>query len=99
MSEKKGKRIKIPPILLFTSVILYMEIIIRLVTCESFFNAGLLFMLLFSGIAGILISGICYFFSKKGRDRAGGFLVILLFIIYAGQITVRNRKNKRKAKR
>ncbi len=87
MSEKKGKRIKIPPILLFTSVILYMEIIIRIVTCESFFNAGLILMLLFSGIAGIFLSGICYFFSKKGRDRIAGIFVILLFIVYAGQIT------------
>ena len=78
---------KFPPFLLYAAVIFYLELILRIVTCDDFFNAGLIFMILYSIAAAMFLSGICYFFAQKGRTIAGGAAVVILFALYALQMT------------
>lgn len=78
---------KFPPFLLYAGVIFYLELILRIVTCDDFFNAGLIFMILYSIAAAMFLSGICYFFAQKGRTIAGGAAVVILFALYALQMT------------
>ncbi|MBE5955652.1 MAG: LTA synthase family protein [Lachnospiraceae bacterium] len=78
---------KFPPFFLFGLAIMCMELILRLVTGTPVFHMGLLFTALFSMSAGMFISGLCFLFRQKGRTIMGTIAVILLFVLYAAQIT------------
>ena len=78
--SKLSKRQKLS-FLVFPVVIIYMELIFKFLTTPDFLNQGLIFMPLFSIVAGTVLSVICSCFtSKTGNILARIFLFILAFI-------------------
>ena len=66
--------------------VLYMELILRLYSSGEFFNIGLAYIALFSACAGLLLQGICSFFSDKTSRIISGVSVSLLGLLYVVQI-------------
>ena len=80
--SKLSKRQKLS-FLVFPVVIIYMELIFKFLTTPDFLNQGLIFMPLFSIVAGTVLSVICSCFtSKTGNILARIFLFILAFIFF-----------------
>ena len=78
--SKLSKRQKLS-FLVFPIAIIYMELIFKFLTTPDFLNQGLIFMPLFSIVAGTVLSVICSCFtSKTGNILARIFLFILAFI-------------------
>lgn len=66
--------------------VLYMELVLRLYSNGQFFNIGLLYITLFSASAGLLIHGICSFFSDKTSRIISGVTMALFGLLYIVQI-------------
>ncbi len=79
------KRRRIPVAAVFVAIILYMELVLRGLTCPVFFDSGLLFVLLFSVFGGFLLEGICTLFPSRFRRVAEGITVAFLFVLYTTQ--------------
>ncbi len=76
---------RIPPVLYFTGLIIYMELILKLFTCKTFVNIGLIFMPVFSLIAGAGLQLICSLFEPKKWKRAAGIGLFVLTSLYVLQ--------------
>ncbi len=76
---------RIPAAAVFVAIILYMELVLRGLTCPVFFDSGLLFVLLYSLLAGVLFAGFCSLFSPRARRVAEGITVAFLFVLYTTQ--------------
>lgn len=83
MARRVKKRIA--PILYFTGLIVYMELILKLFTCKTFFDIGLIFMPVFSLIAGAGLQLICSFFEPKRWKRVAGIGLFALTVLYVLQ--------------
>ena len=76
MSIGKVKAIKLSELskrqklsyLVFPCAIIYMELIFKFLTTPEFFNLGLLFVPLYSIVAGTVLSLICNCFSEKTNN-------------------------------
>ena len=81
---------------LFTYVaIVYMELILKLFTCNEFFNMGLIFMPLFSLVPFGLITAVSKIFrSKKAKKTVLVVAFSFLFILFATQTTYHMFFNK-----
>lgn len=73
---------KVPPVFYFTAVIIYLEIILKIFTCKTFFNVGLVFMPIFSLIAGGVIQLLCSLFDEKKQMLAASVSILLLTALY-----------------
>ncbi len=69
----------------FIAVIIYMELVLRALTCAVFWDTGLVLMLLYSLLAGGLLSTVCALFSPRARRVAEGVAVVFLFVLYTTQ--------------
>lgn len=76
---------RIPVVAVFVAIILYMELLLRALTCPVFFDSGLVFMPLYSLLGGGLLAGLCTLFPVRARRVAEGVTVALLFVLYATQ--------------
>jgi len=82
-TQKKPRRISVAAV--FVAVILYMELVLRGLTCAVFFDSGLLFVLLYSVLGGTLTAAFCALFSPRARRVAEGIAVVFLFVLYTTQ--------------
>lgn len=73
-------------LLFLFGTILFMELILRVNTEEIFFNAGLLYSLLFSGTASILIYLIAGLFKGSARTAVTSAALILLTLLFSSQL-------------
>lgn len=73
-------------LLFLFGTILFMELILRVNTEEIFFNAGLLYSLLFSGTASILIYLIAGLFKGSARTAVISAALILLTLLFSSQL-------------
>ncbi|MFH5837382.1 LTA synthase family protein [Proteiniclasticum sp. C24MP] len=73
-------------LLFLFGAILFMELILRVNTEAIFFNAGLLYSVLFSGAASILIYLIAGFFKGSGRTAVISAALILLTLLFSSQL-------------
>ncbi len=62
---KKLKNLNIDESVFIAISVIYMEILLRLFTCERFFGIGLIFAPIFSLVLCLFISAICSFVDKK----------------------------------
>lgn len=90
----KQKNIKIPGIIYLTICIIYMEAVVKLFTCKTFFDIGLLFMPLFSLASAIMIYGLSFFFKEKNRRWFVGGCVAFLFVLFSTQAIYHRFFNK-----
>lgn len=91
---KRLKDVKIKPVFIFWGVILYWEIILKIFTCSTFFDLGLLFMPIFSLVGALAIQAICSLV-KPGRVKlCGGLLMLFLLALYATQTIYHRFFNK-----
>ena len=71
---------------LFTAVsVIYMELILKLFTCDKFFDAGLFIMPLFAVLPALLLSAICSSMKHRTAKWITASVLILLLILYAAQ--------------
>ena len=73
-------------LLFLFGTILFMELILRVNTEEIFFNAGLLYSVLFSGAASILIYLIAGFFKGSARTAVISFALVFLTLLFSSQL-------------
>jgi len=76
---------RVPVAAVFVAIILYMELVLRGLTCPVFFDSGLLFMPLYSLLSGALLAAFCSLFSPRARRVAEGVTVAFLFVLYTTQ--------------
>ncbi len=81
---------------LFTYLsIVYMELILRLFTCNEFITAGLIFMPIFSLVLFLLITAFSGMFrSKKAKKTILVVFFAVLFLVFATQVTYHMFFNK-----
>lgn len=72
--------------LVFPCTIIYMELIFKAITTPVFFNIGLLFMPLYSLVAGTVLTVICTSFSEKTNKRLAKIFLFALALLFATQI-------------
>lgn len=90
----KIKNIRLPAFLYLFLSIVYMEIVVKIFTCRSFFDIGLLFMPVFSASASFLIYGIALLLNEKKRKWFIGGAIAFLFILFATQTIYHRFFNK-----
>lgn len=66
--------------------VIYMEIILKLFTCDVFFDAGLIIMPLFSAIPALLLSCVCTKLKARAGKCVTACVLVLLLILYAAQV-------------
>ena len=71
--------------LYFFVSIIYMEIVLKIATCNSFFNLGLVFMPVFSLCAALLFKTICSLFSEKVNRILTVIILSSLFVLFSTQ--------------
>ena len=71
--------------LFFTCAILYMELVLRLFTGGEFFNIGLIFISVFSVVAGFVIHAVCSLMEQKAARITSGVITTVLGVLYATQ--------------
>ena len=81
----KQKNIKIPELIYVAICIIYMEVLVKLFTCDTFFDIGLLFMPIFSFAASFIVYGFSFLFKEKNRRLFVGSCIAFLFILFATQ--------------
>ena len=81
----KIKNIKISGLLFLAISIIYMEVLVKLFTCNTFFDIGLLFMPIFSFAASFIIYGFSFLFKEKNRRWFTGGCISFLFVLFATQ--------------
>lgn len=82
---EKIKQIRIPSVLFLSLMLLYWEVVLRTVTCEVFWDTGLIFMALFAISFAILLDGIYHLPIKHSLGVLNTF-VALTFLLYGVQI-------------
>lgn len=71
---------------LFAAVsVIYMELILKLFTCDEFFDTGLFIMPLFAVLPALLLSTICSSLKYRTAKWVTASVLILLSILYAAQ--------------
>jgi lipoteichoic acid synthase len=70
---------------LMPAIILYFEICLRLTTKTPFFDIGLLYVTMFSVVAGVLINLLLSFFGSKGRGVISWIVTIFFVLFYGSQ--------------
>lgn len=81
----KIKNIKIPSVVFLTLMLIYWETVLRVVTCDVFWNKGLIFMSLFAITFAVLLDGI-YHLPIKRHFAVLNVFVVLTFLLYGVQI-------------
>ena len=80
---------------LFTALTLfYFEIITRLLTCEVFFDIGLIFIAIFSVTAGLLIGAAAGFMKEKAAKLFTAICICVMAVIHITQIIYHSVFNK-----
>ena len=72
-------------VFIFFSII-YMELLLKLVTCDTFFDIGLLIVPIFSLFPTLILSAICSRVHKKYAKRITATVLCLLLLLFATQI-------------
>lgn len=68
------------------ATILFLEFVLRLNTDSYFFNGGLWYIFLFSGVVGALIFFIVSFFKRTRRNILAGIFLFLASLIFTSQL-------------
>ena len=71
--------------LYFFIMVLYMELVLKLFTCKTFFDTGLIFMPLFTLCESLVFKTICSLFSKKVNYILTTVITVVLFILFGTQ--------------
>lgn len=86
--KNKTRRIDIMWTLFFG--IVYMELILKLFCCSSFFNLGLIYMTGFSLGVALMLKALCSVFKKQINRRVGIAVFSVLFVLYSAQTVYQN---------
>ena len=81
----KQKDFKLPGVIYIALCIIYMEVLVKLFTHNTFFNIGLLFMPIFSFATSFIIYGFSFLFKEKNRRLFVGGCICLLLVLFATQ--------------
>ncbi len=84
--KKRHGSKKLDIFVFFAISILYMELVLKVFCCPSFFNLGLIFMALFSVSVAFLFKLFCSFLSKKGNRIIAIVILSLLFLLFSTQV-------------
>ena len=79
------KNTKISGFLFLALCIIYMEVLVKLFTCNTFFDIGLLFMPIFSFATSFIIYGLSFLFKERNRRWFVGGCISFLFVLFATQ--------------
>lgn len=71
---------------IFPCVIIYMELIFKFLTTPEFFNLGLLFVPLYSTVAGVLLNTLCSCFNEKTGNILARIFLFALALLFSTQI-------------
>ena len=71
--------------LFFFISLFYFEIVLKLFTCKSFFDTGLIFMPLFTVCEALFLKIICSIFPEKANRTVAGILMSVLFVLFGTQ--------------
>ena len=71
--------------LFFFLSLLYFELILKLFTCKSFFDTGLIFMPLFTLCEAAVLKIICSVFSPRVNRILTGIILAVLFVLFGTQ--------------
>ncbi len=85
---------KIPAFIYIFISIVYMESVVKIFTCNSFFDIGLLFMPVFSASASFLVYGISLLFKEKKRRWFVSGAITFFFVLFATQTIYHRFFNK-----
>lgn len=80
-----GRREKLS-FLVFPLAIMYMELIFKYLTTPVFLNWGLLFMPLYSLVAGTILNVICTSFGEKANRIIARIILFLLALLFSTQV-------------
>ena len=72
--------------LIFPCAILYMELVFKFLTTPRFFNWGLLFIPIYSLVAGVFCFFICTSFSEKTNNILAKIMLSTLSLIFSAQV-------------
>lgn len=84
----------VQPVAVFFVIIMFMELVLRALTCSVFFNIGLLFTPLYSVAAALLFEVICSLLPPRVRRVVGSGIVVFLFVLYTTQAIYHRFFNK-----
>ncbi len=65
--------------------LLYFELILKLFTCKSFFDTGLIFMPLFTLCEAVVLKIICSVFPERVNRALTGIIIGILFVLFGTQ--------------
>lgn len=88
----KNIKIKAPVFIILT--LIYFEIITKILTCEKFFNTGLIFMPVFSVSIGLLIAAPTAFMKEKAAKIFTAVILSVIAFIHIAQIVYFSVFNK-----
>lgn len=92
--KKSLKNFKIGSTLFISCALIYFEVITKLLTCDTFFNIGLVFMPIFSVAVALLIVTATDFMSVKAAKIFTGVCLCVIAFIHAAQIVYYSVFNK-----
>ncbi len=91
---KKLKNAKIKPFYIFWGIIIYWEVILKIFTCDTFFDLGLLFMPIFSLVCALIIQSVCSLVKPERVKLYGGLMLLFALALYATQTVYHRFFNK-----
>lgn len=90
----KFYNIKFPAVLFFPLAVLYMELILRAFTSETFFDFGLVLVTAFSVATGLFIYALCVLIGSRAAKRFAVIVFVLLWLLFSTQAVYQNFFNK-----
>lgn len=76
---------KLPVAVFFAAAVLYMELVLRIFTCKSFFTTGLLIIPFFCIGFGFMMQSVCMQFTKKTARKITIWVLAVLFLLFGTQ--------------
>ena len=76
---------KLPIAAFFAAAVLYMELVLRIFTCKSFFTTGLLIIPFFCIGFGLMMQAVCMQFLKKTARKITIGVLAVLFLLFGTQ--------------
>ncbi len=80
------KNFKINTTLFVALSIVYMECVLKIATCDEFFNVGLLIMPLFSCIPALCVTALCRRLSPRAAKWTTFGILFCIFILFVAQV-------------
>ena len=90
----KEKKFIVDDVLYYYLSFVYMELLMRAISCRPFLGWGILFMFVFAVVPAFFFSAIGRFTSKKVAHIVGGIGIGFFFVLYSVQTVYHNTFGK-----